>query len=210
MDAKRGRGSSQSISMEDDKSPSFRVLYYGGAAGAVPFMWESQPGTPKHAFSTETLPPLTPPPAYHFQSNLSHSISSMEKHLTSRTSLLYAIFARHAGRKNHVSVMPKSKSVSSSSSPFYSSSSSSSSSWSYASPTKVMNGRFRRGCFSKNPRSPHAFWEDGEEAGLESPYSTIGFSGGTETRISSRARHSLKNAFLSIVGCGSRRGTAQV
>ncbi|KAL6533035.1 hypothetical protein OROMI_027147 [Orobanche minor] len=44
---------------------SFRVLYYGGAASSVPFMWESQPGTPKHTFSSgNPPPPLTPPPYY--------------------------------------------------------------------------------------------------------------------------------------------------
>ncbi|MFS7958300.1 hypothetical protein Hanom_Chr07g00676581 [Helianthus anomalus] len=45
---------------------SFRVLYYASAAaGSVPFMWESQPGTPKHALTESSLPPLTPPPSYH-------------------------------------------------------------------------------------------------------------------------------------------------
>ncbi|GFY84482.1 hypothetical protein Acr_03g0012560 [Actinidia rufa] len=44
---------------------SFRVLYYGGSSGSVPFTWESQPGTPKHhSFSDTSLPPLTPPPSY--------------------------------------------------------------------------------------------------------------------------------------------------
>ena len=44
---------------------SFRV-YYGGASGAVPFLWESQPGTPKNTISTSTSTPLAPPPSYHF------------------------------------------------------------------------------------------------------------------------------------------------
>lgn len=49
----------------NSKESSFRVLYYGGAAGAIPFTWESRPGTPKHTFSdTCSLPPLTPPPSY--------------------------------------------------------------------------------------------------------------------------------------------------
>ncbi|CAL0302586.1 unnamed protein product [Lupinus luteus] len=42
-------------------NPSFRV-----ASVAVPFVWESQPGTPKYTFSDHTLPPLTPPPSYYF------------------------------------------------------------------------------------------------------------------------------------------------
>ncbi|KAK7349716.1 hypothetical protein VNO77_07316 [Canavalia gladiata] len=48
------------LSKESSMSnPSFRV------ALAVPFVWESQPGTPKCTFSEDTLPPLTPPPSYH-------------------------------------------------------------------------------------------------------------------------------------------------
>ncbi|KAJ9545612.1 hypothetical protein OSB04_025319 [Centaurea solstitialis] len=44
------------------------LLYYGDAsAGSVPFMWESHPGTPKHAPTQSPLPrpppTLTPPPA---------------------------------------------------------------------------------------------------------------------------------------------------
>ncbi|KAA8533995.1 hypothetical protein F0562_031512 [Nyssa sinensis] len=35
---------SRLLSKESSKSESsFRVLYYGGASGAVPFTWESQP-----------------------------------------------------------------------------------------------------------------------------------------------------------------------
>ncbi|OIW07430.1 hypothetical protein TanjilG_19271 [Lupinus angustifolius] len=42
-------------------NPSFRV-----PSVSVPFVWESQPGTPKYTFSHHTLPPLTPPPSYYF------------------------------------------------------------------------------------------------------------------------------------------------
>ncbi|XAR66010.1 hypothetical protein NMG60_11012045 [Bertholletia excelsa] len=48
---------------------SFRVLYYGGAAGSVPFVWESQPGTPRNPFFFSSLPPLTPPPSYSHRSS---------------------------------------------------------------------------------------------------------------------------------------------
>ncbi|KAK8947235.1 hypothetical protein KSP39_PZI007106 [Platanthera zijinensis] len=48
-------------------NPSFRV-YYGVSSGAVPFFWESRPGTPKHAMAAATLPPLTPPPSYYTSS----------------------------------------------------------------------------------------------------------------------------------------------
>lgn len=46
--------------------PSFRVYYPVSSAGAVPFLWESQPGTPKNdSPSAAALPPLTPPPSYY-------------------------------------------------------------------------------------------------------------------------------------------------
>ncbi|KAJ6395246.1 hypothetical protein OIU77_020499 [Salix suchowensis] len=45
-------------------NPSFRV-YHGGVSVAVPFVWESQPGTPKHTFCEKIPPPLTPPPSYY-------------------------------------------------------------------------------------------------------------------------------------------------
>ncbi|KAL1213343.1 hypothetical protein V5N11_028243 [Cardamine amara subsp. amara] len=45
--------------------PSFRIYYYDGAVGAVPFEWESHPGTPKHPSSElPPPPPLTPPPSH--------------------------------------------------------------------------------------------------------------------------------------------------
>ncbi|KAK7294827.1 hypothetical protein RJT34_17724 [Clitoria ternatea] len=48
------------LSKESSMSnPSFRNM-----AVSVPFVWESQPGTPKYTFSDTTLPPLTPPPSY--------------------------------------------------------------------------------------------------------------------------------------------------
>uniref|UniRef100_A0ACD5X994 Uncharacterized protein n=1 Tax=Avena sativa TaxID=4498 RepID=A0ACD5X994_AVESA len=63
-------------------NPSFRV-YYSLRAGAVPFLWESTPGTPKRGAAaaatnavvpessaagdggaTALLPPISPPPSY--------------------------------------------------------------------------------------------------------------------------------------------------
>lgn len=50
--------------------PSFR--YYGAGPGAVPFVWESHPGTPKDdhsssASSAAVVPAITPPPSYHLR-----------------------------------------------------------------------------------------------------------------------------------------------
>ncbi|CAN6337308.1 unnamed protein product [Urochloa humidicola] len=55
-------------------NPSFRY-YYGAGPGAVPFVWESQPGTPKDAYSSSSrmmlgaaaAPAITPPPSYHLR-----------------------------------------------------------------------------------------------------------------------------------------------
>ncbi|KAF3327388.1 hypothetical protein FCM35_KLT07506 [Carex littledalei] len=43
-------------------TPSFRI--YGVAPTSVPFVWESEPGTPKVADSATSIPPITPPPSY--------------------------------------------------------------------------------------------------------------------------------------------------
>ncbi|XP_022144087.1 uncharacterized protein LOC111013865, partial [Momordica charantia] len=56
---------SKLLSRESSRAnSSSRSVYYGGFAGAVPFDWESQPGTPKHRFSDHLTPPLTPPPSF--------------------------------------------------------------------------------------------------------------------------------------------------
>ncbi|KAG5060589.1 hypothetical protein AAZX31_01G119700 [Glycine max] len=67
-------------------NPSFRI------ALAVPFVWESEPGTPKHRFSEDTLPPLTPPPSYHF-SNI-NSYKKKEKKHSSKSSLLLTMLPK--------------------------------------------------------------------------------------------------------------------
>uniref|UniRef100_A0A0E0E996 Uncharacterized protein n=1 Tax=Oryza meridionalis TaxID=40149 RepID=A0A0E0E996_9ORYZ len=53
---------------------SFRVYYSLGAAGTVPFVWESKPGTPKStvvpasaADGGYAMPPISPPPSYSYQ-----------------------------------------------------------------------------------------------------------------------------------------------
>lgn len=57
--------SKQRFSSPASACPSFRIYYYDGAAGSIPFEWESHPGTPKHPSSElPQLPPLTPPPSH--------------------------------------------------------------------------------------------------------------------------------------------------
>ncbi|CAK7343634.1 unnamed protein product [Dovyalis caffra] len=89
-------------------NPSFRV-YYGGVSVAVPFVWESQPGTPKSTFCENTLPPLTPPPSFYTNSNE----KPMKKH--SRSSLLHLLFPRSNLKKTNVSTSAKNLSPTSSS-----------------------------------------------------------------------------------------------
>lgn len=199
---------------------SFRV-YYGGATGAIPFRWESRPGTPKHTFSDSSIPPLTPPPSY-YSSSHSHSKAC------SKPTLLSSIFPRFTPRK--------SRTCSSSSFSFGSSSSSSSSlaSWSSSSRSSAcsspsanfVRSKFfkRRRRFSESSSSlPFEYsFEDneGDETAVgsyNSPTSTLCFGGHvSSTTTSSRASLfrgcyqlvSVKNALLSIVGHGSTtRGT---
>lgn len=54
---------SRLLSKETSIANSSCRVYYG-EAGAVPFVWELQPGTPKHPLSEIYNPPLTPPPSY--------------------------------------------------------------------------------------------------------------------------------------------------
>ncbi|KZV51932.1 hypothetical protein F511_09196 [Dorcoceras hygrometricum] len=63
----------------DSGSEEPSAVYYGGATGAVPFIWESQPGTPKHNSSHAALPPpLSPPPSHLFspRTNFCHKKNS--------------------------------------------------------------------------------------------------------------------------------------
>ncbi|XP_052156819.1 uncharacterized protein LOC127774590 [Oryza glaberrima] len=59
-------------------NPSFR--YYGAGTGAVPFVWESHPGTPKVDASSPFaeaggVPAITPPPSYHLRAAAAMSSS---------------------------------------------------------------------------------------------------------------------------------------
>ncbi|XP_061360708.1 uncharacterized protein LOC133304670 [Gastrolobium bilobum] len=98
---------------------SSRVLYYGETSVAVPFIWEAQPGTPKHPLSETSLPPLTPPPSYYSNSKYNN------KRRNSKANMFSCFLPRFAcSRKTHVSP---------SSSPSFSTSSSSS--WSVVYPS---------------------------------------------------------------------------
>lgn len=148
-------------------NPSLRV-YYGGEPGAIPFLWESRPGTPKHTFCDSTLPPLTPPPSYYSNSNK----NPIKKH--SRSSLLQALFSKTSLKKINLSPLSSSFSSSRSSSMFAP----------ISTPTRY-HGRSRSSSF--NSRGG-----DDQDDTLGSPTSTLCFGIGRVTlssKVGNRSRY---------------------
>ncbi|CAN0923850.1 hypothetical protein LINGRAHAP2_LOCUS33789 [Linum grandiflorum] len=72
-------------------NPSFRV-YYGGASVAVPFTWETAPGTPKHHSSGDDSNnrqiPLSPPPSFYSAASINSASSSRSSFSSKRLLLL--------------------------------------------------------------------------------------------------------------------------
>ncbi|KAI3742585.1 hypothetical protein L1987_60272 [Smallanthus sonchifolius] len=87
-------------------------VYYGGATVAVPFKWESQPGTPRVRFHETPLPPLTPPPSF----LLNSPKTPINKISKPKGGILHAIFPRLTSctRKNYNSPASPASSESSS------------------------------------------------------------------------------------------------
>ncbi|KAL4311873.1 hypothetical protein GQ457_01G036220 [Hibiscus cannabinus] len=156
---------SRLMSKETSMANSSCRVYYGGASGVVPFMWESHPGTPKHPSSDTAIPPLTPPPSYY---------SSFNSHSKQKKGFKSTLFS---------SIFPRKTQPSPSSSR---SSSSSLSSWSSlhdSGSSHSMNRKlFQRqmSCFacSRSPVHNHSCMDDDEnhqDQGLRSPTSTLCF-----------------------------------
>ncbi|KAK2430522.1 hypothetical protein QL285_028848 [Trifolium repens] len=100
--------------------------YHGNKFASIPFVWESQPGTPKHTSNEKSLPPLTPPPSY-FQ-------NATKKPIKSKKSLfMQTLFPKRTAKKG--SVLNPSPTTSSNFVSYSSSSSSSSLSLSSPRPT---------------------------------------------------------------------------
>ncbi|KMT18893.1 hypothetical protein BVRB_2g029940 [Beta vulgaris subsp. vulgaris] len=142
---------------------SFRV-YYGETGAAVPFMWESQPGTPKHPIfdkNDNILPPLTPPPSYCGSRTFGDPSKKGRKYKVFRA-IFYSI-----ARKSHSHVTPTSSlsSCNSYSSPLSWSSSSTSSTSPQTSPRRKCNkARSHRRSFSFcSPREKSPLFYEGEE-----------------------------------------------
>ncbi|KAH6837449.1 hypothetical protein C2S53_015711 [Perilla frutescens var. hirtella] len=174
------------------REASFRVLYYGGATGSVPFLWESQPGTPKHKFSDSPLPPLTPPPQ--FQSSSRVSPTSRKKH----SKIFNSIFARTTSSSKKISASP---------SPTSSSSSSSSYSSSYSLPsTPFHSGKDNSKARLSSINVSFGLNDDEYEPETDSPTSTLCFRLGNGGSSSRRAKgyyypiKTVKKVVMSIAG----------
>ncbi|MCD7465479.1 hypothetical protein HAX54_001397 [Datura stramonium] len=130
---------SKLLSKENSKAaasiPSFRV-YYNDVPSSVPFIWELQPGTPKHTFpQTSLLPPLTPPPSYYSNTNNTHKKTIKNN---SRSKKFHALIMKLNPKK---SLLPPSPSYSSSSTLSWSSSSQYSSISAPATPSHLIQRR---------------------------------------------------------------------
>ncbi|KAK9279916.1 hypothetical protein L1049_013600 [Liquidambar formosana] len=159
---KNGKFSSWSLSREKSMDNSSLEFYHGDSPIAVPFLWESQPGTPKLKFHEAPLPPLTPPPSY-FSNTTKKPIKDHSKH-----KLLHSVFPKLTFRKTHLLPSPAST-PSSLSSP-------SSGSWSssYSVPSSPVTPRFRGRVPSSRTSFDSRIDEEDDEYG--SPVSTLCFS----------------------------------
>lgn len=125
---------SRLLSKEASQPNSSCRIYYGEAAGAIPFVWESQPGTPKYTlFENASLPPLTPPPSYVSSTPTSKSMHRSPKSSKPKLLLLTTLFPGKDQKARRKLSQPSSLSSLSSTS----STTSSSSSWSNFSASKV-------------------------------------------------------------------------
>ncbi|KAI3993624.1 hypothetical protein MKX01_002637 [Papaver californicum] len=188
--------SKENNSMANTANNSFRV-YYGVASGAVPFMWESQPGTPKHPLSDTSLPPLTPPPSYYLNAKKKNK-SMMDKKTSKSNLFLDTIFLKRSLRKSYVS--PSLSSASSSSVSSFSSSVTTSTS---SAPQTPLSSHFhKRNTRFSSPRS--SFDSRGDDtiensSGFGSPTSILHFRDSTSP-TGCVSMVVVKKAFLSIVG----------
>lgn len=164
--------------------------YHGGSSIAIPFIWESQPGTPKIKFHENPLPPLTPPPSYFY----STPKTPTKKH--SKPNFLGTIFPKRSTRKTSIPLSPAS--------PLSSSLRLSTSPWSstsyYIPSSPKMVSKSRRRYEMSSPRksfeSRMMVDEDQEvEHECESPVSTLCFGIGR----GANARSSRGSCYASMI-----------
>ncbi|GMI80298.1 ALTERED SEED GERMINATION 8 [Hibiscus trionum] len=103
------------MSKETSMANSPSTVYYGGAPVAIPFNWESHPGTPKHPSSVATFRPLTPPPSYHSLLKSKPKPKPVTKKSVKPSTVLGSIFRKLIAprKKNHASSPSSSPSLSS-------------------------------------------------------------------------------------------------
>lgn len=205
---------SRLMSKETSMANSSCRVYYGEASGAVPFIWESQPGTPKHPFSDPSIndPPLTPPPSYASSTTTTTTSKSMKHKLFTAGTIF---FSKKSTTTTTCTKSLNSWSVSSLSSSSSSSSSlNSSASYSNGGPCSGGRRQRRRRCYASG--IPFDVYDYDEHESDGSPTSTLCFPVNGKERKWSGVNYSLgcysignlKNAFLSIVGHGSSSSSA--
>ncbi|KDP45726.1 hypothetical protein JCGZ_17333 [Jatropha curcas] len=165
------------IAEDEDKcltsQASMEEYYHGKPSVGIPFIWESQPGTPKIKIRENPIPPLTPPPSYFYSSTQKTSI----KKNYSKPNLFNNLFPKRSSiRKISLPISPRPSSSSSSSS---SSRSSFSSHSSPSSSRTVLVSRSRKSFDSKT------MMYEGEQE-CDSPNSTLCFGIGRGMNVRSQ------------------------
>ncbi|KAF8009867.1 hypothetical protein BT93_J0755 [Corymbia citriodora subsp. variegata] len=206
---------------------SSRVFYYGGAPRAVPFQWESQPGTPIRDFAEpaadagSSFPPLTPPPSFYsklksrrFMQSKNVDDQSKPKKCSSKSNVFSKI--NHNTKKTrHVSQSSSGSSTSSTST--WSTTSFSSPSVTSASSTESKFNRRDTSCARASPvhfgleyADDHDDDEDEEEDMFELPVSAMRLRERRTFLLKLRSFYpvaKMKSTFCFIMGNGSGQGS---
>ncbi|XP_030456918.1 uncharacterized protein LOC115677808 [Syzygium oleosum] len=220
---------SKLLSKESSRvNSSSRVLYYGGAPRAVPFQWESQPGTPIRDFASSdagsSFPPLTPPPSYYsklksrrFMQSKNKDGHSKPKNVSSKSNIFPKINP-NTKKPHHVSQSSSGSSTSSSSA--WSTTSFSSPSVASASSTESKLNRRDSSCARSSPvhfrledannnDNEEEEEEEDEEDMFELPVSKLRLGARRTFLLKLRSCYpvtNIKSTFLSIIGHGSGQG----
>ncbi|KAI3450260.1 hypothetical protein Pfo_006925 [Paulownia fortunei] len=148
-------------------------VYYRESSVGIPFLWESQPGTPKIRSRESPLPPLTPPPSFH-----ASPISRKPTKKHPKNNLVPTVLLPRLNLMKNQFHQSPSRSTSSSSSPPWSSSSSP-----FGTPNESKQSRILSPArLSFDSR----FGSRIEEDECESPVSTLCFRAGRSTHGRSR------------------------
>ncbi|KAL7113840.1 hypothetical protein ACP275_04G083900 [Erythranthe tilingii] len=170
--------------MIDDASSDDVYYRSESSVGNIPFVWESQPGTPKYKSSWRPespllIPPLTPPPSFH---SSPAAVSTKKNHSQRKKNNLVPSVLLPKLKLNNQS--PPSRSTSSSSS------------WSTSSLSPLSSSGTtpkQRRVRSSSPRRMTSSFDDSRieelqgESCAESPVSTSSYGGGAGGNINGRS-----------------------